>query len=401
MFKRIKLLFIALFITAVLTGQQSSFLLLLKAKALNESGKHGDAVELLSGALEKAVDSRLFLERGEAYLKQNNHSMAVRDFQSANEIVPFSGEYGLAKAYALKGDAATSLYHLERNMKSAFKKSEKDILLDPALSAIENRNEWRQFWKKEWFNSFERSFSEIEYYISVNNISEARMVLSRMEKEFPGNEVNEYARALISLAEKNYTEVVKVTSKLAAEYPDNEKYLRLLAKAQFDSGNRAGASLTYTTMLGKEVADASLYLKRAECYRKTGETGKAKSDVETYLGLYPEDRNAISLAGKLEAESGDNLKAISYYTSNIRLYPNDPECYVDRANAYFVSSSWSYAINDYSMSLDLNPTDNEVWLNKGISLLNSGKKEDACHDFRQSLKLGNKKAAEYINRNCL
>jgi Flp pilus assembly protein TadD len=53
------------------------------------------------------------------------------------------------------------------------------------------------------------------------------------------------------------------------------------------------------------------------------------------------------------------------------------------------------------MSLDLKPSDNEVWLNKGLSLLNSGKKDDACHDFRQSFKLGNKKAAEYINRNCL
>jgi len=401
MFKRIKLLFSAIFITASLAGQQSSVSLLLKAKALNELGKPGDVIELLSGAIENAGDSRLYLERGEAYLKKNDHRMAIRDFQTANEILPSSGEFGLAKAYALKGDAATSLYHLELNLRSSFKKSEKEILLDPALSVIENRNEWRQFWKKEWFSSFERGISEIEYYLSINNISEARTVLSRMDKEFPGNEGNEYSRALISLAEKNYNEAIKVTSKLVAENPDNVKYLRLLARAQFDSGNRAGASLTYSLMLEKGVVDAALYLKRAECYRKTGETGKAKSDVATYLGIYPEDKNAISLAGKLEAESGDNLKAISFFTSNIRLNPNDPGCYVDRANSYFVSRSWDHAINDYSMSLDLRPSDNEVWLNKGISLLNSGKKEDACHDFRQSLKLGNKKAAEYINRNCL
>jgi tetratricopeptide (TPR) repeat protein len=401
MFRRITVLFFAIFITAAAECQQSTFYLLLKAKALNETGKYDDVIELLSGAVEKSGDSRLFLERGEAYLKKNNHSMAVRDFQAANEIVPSSGEFSLSRAYALKGDAATSLYHLERHMRSAFKKSEKEILLDPAYILIENSSEWRQFLRKEWFSSIEKSLSEIEYYISNNSISDARTVLSRMEREYPGNEVNEYSRGLISLSEKNYSEAIKAALKLTAEYPDNERYLGLLAKAQFDSGNRAGSSLTYTTMLDKEVADARIYLKRAECYRKTGETGKAKSDAEAYLELYPEDKNAISLAGKLEAESGDNLKAISYFTRNIRLNPSDPGCYVDRANAYFVSSSWSNAINDYSMSLDLSPSDNEVWLNKGISLLNSGKKEDACHDFRKSFKLGNKKAAEYINRNCL
>jgi tetratricopeptide (TPR) repeat protein len=401
MLYRIKLLLAAFLVTGALTGQQTENLLLLKARAMNKAGKTDDVINLLSGTIENTGDSRLYLERGEAYLRKKDFSAAIGDFQSACKIDQSSGEFGLARTYALKGDAATAMYHLGLSMKSPYRKSEKEILLDRAFSTIENSNDWRQFWKKDWYSSFERSASELEYNLSVNNIGEAKTILSGMDRQYPGSEINDYCRSLIYLAEKNYNDAIRLMSKLADEHPENEKYLLGLANAQLESGNRAGASSTYTKLLGNGSSEAGLYLKRAECYRKTGETEKALSDVVRYLEICPEDKNAISLAGRLEAESGDNLKALSFFNKNLSLYPDDPSCYIDRANSYFISKSWEHAIKDYSMSLDLKPSDNEVWLNKGLSLLNSGKKDDACHDFRQSFKLGNKKAAEYINRNCL
>ena len=148
---------------------------------------------------------------------------------------------------------------------------------------------------------------------------------------------------------------------------------RLLARAQTLTGNPAGASDTYTQLLSSGVADAEILILRAECYRKTGENDKALKDIEKYLDLYPENKDALSLAGKIEAVSGDNLKALDYFSRNLKLHPNDPECYVDRANSYFVSRSWDWAIKDYSMSLDLSPANSDAWLNKGIALLNTAR----------------------------
>jgi tetratricopeptide (TPR) repeat protein len=150
-----------------------------------------------------------------------------------------------------------------------------------------------------------------------------------------------------------------------------------------------------------EIPDADLLLLRAECYKKTGETSRALSDIAEYLSYYPDNKIALSMAGKMEAASGNNLKALEYFSENLRLHPNDPECYVDRANSYFLSESWEWAIKDYSMSLDLAPGSSDVWLNKGIALVNAGKNDDACHDFKQSSALGNKKATEYISRYCI
>jgi tetratricopeptide (TPR) repeat protein len=375
--------------------------LLMKSKALIEEGKPDDAVRILSDAIGNSQESAFYLQRAEAFMTKGDYSQAINDLNSANRITPSSGEYGLARIYGLKGDAATAVYHLESCMKSSFKKSEKEILLDPSFSLIENRPEWRQFWKNEWYGNLEKGISDIEYNISTGNIDDAKNGLKELSGTYPeSNEVN-YARALISLAENKSSEAIKDLTIVLTKEPGNEGYLRLLARAQETSGNQAGASSTYSKLLDLGIPDANLLILRAECYRKTGETDKALADVNRYLGFYPENRKALSFAGKIEIAAGDNLKALEYFSANLKLHPNDPECYIDRANSYFASKSWDWAAKDYSMALDLKPDILDAWLNKGIAMLNSGKTDDACHDFRKSFNLGNKKATEYISRYCI
>jgi len=395
------LLFILFFGGSLLISGQKPVDYLMKGKALIESGNSGEAISVLSKALEISPESRLYIGRAEAFMAGGDYSQAINDYNSANKAAPSSGEYGLARIYALKGDAATSVYHLESNMKSSYRKSEKEIILDPSFSLIENRPEWRQFWKKEWYSAREKGIAEIEYDLSTGNIAQAKITFSELSGSYSGQDDIIYAGALINFSEKKYAESAKIISGLLADEPDNEKYLRLLSRTQEASGNSAGASSTYSKLLEIGTPDPELLILRAECYRKTGETGKAIDDIAKYLGLYPGNKKALSFAGKLESAAGDNIKALAYFSENLKLHPNDAECYIDRANSYFVSRSWDFAIKDYSMSLDLQPENSEVWLNKGISLLNSGKISDACFDFRKSFSLGNKKATPYLSRNCI
>jgi tetratricopeptide (TPR) repeat protein len=397
--KLITLIWILLFTSTVFGQKDVDYI--LKARALTEAGKPDLAIILLTRAISETKESRLYLERAEANIQKGDYSGAISDYNEANKTTPFSGEYGLSRIYALKGDAPTALYHLEINLNSSGRKSEKEIMLDPAFGTIENRSEWRQFWKKEWFSTTEKSFSEIEYCISSGKIDESKTVLSELKKDYQENNDILYAEALINLASGKYPDVIRVISGLVVSNPENEKYLRILAKAQKGASNPAGASESYTKLIGLGIADAELLILRAECYRKTGEFDKALSDIEKYLEIYPENKVALSLAGNTEALSGDNIKALEYFSENLKLHPNDPECYIDRANAYFVSKTWDWAIKDYSMSLDLKPGNSDVWLSKGVALLNSGMLENACHDFRKSLSMGNKRASEYISRNCI
>jgi Flp pilus assembly protein TadD len=326
---------------------------------------------------------------------------ASNDFRSANSIEINSGEYGLARIYALKGDAFNSLNHLEQNINSPFKKGEKEIMLDAAFSLVENTPDWRLFWKKERYNVFENKIPEIEYSISTGNINDATALLNDLKADYKEDSDTRYAEALVALAQQKYSESVTIMTKLLEKERKNEKYLRLLAKAQLSSGNPSGASQSYSELINAGIPDAELFMLRAECFNKTGETEKALKDVTKYLELYPDNRKAISEAGKLEAKSGDNLKALEHFSRNLQLHPGDPDCYIDRGNSYFVSGTWDYAGNDYAMALDIQPKNSETWLNKGITLLKRGNTADACHDFREALNLGNKKASGYLSKYCI
>jgi tetratricopeptide (TPR) repeat protein len=390
----------ALLISWTISGQ-SAYDYLLKARALNQGGKPSEAIALLTEVVNNINDYRLFLESADSKVLTGDYKGAVEDYNRANTLKTSSGEYGLARIYALQNDAAGSINHLEKSMKSPFKKSEKDIMLDAAFAKLENRPEWRQFWKNEWYSNAEKGVREVEYYVFSGKQEEARSAQSELRSIYPDYDDVKYCAALIEFSSGKYQDAIKDLNSLTSSETTSEKYMRLLGRTQVALANFAGASETYSRLIGIETPDAGLFLQRAECFRKTGEWGKSMNDIEKYLTFYPDDKIALSMAGKVEVASGDNLKAIEYFSKNLKVHPNDADCYIDRANAYLVSRSWKWAISDYSMSLDLDPGNSDTWLNKGIALVNTGKTDDACHDFREAMDLGNKRAAEYISKYCI
>ncbi|MGB4293161.1 MAG: tetratricopeptide repeat protein [Bacteroidales bacterium] len=382
-------------------NSQSSVDYLLKAKALTESGKNYEAVQILSEAIAKGTDWRYLVLRGNAFLQLGRLNDAEKDYNSANHIEPSSGDYGLARVYALAGNAAKSTVYLESCLNSKYKRSEKEIMLDPAFTRIENTPEWRRFWKTERYSVIETGMQEIEYNISSGKRNEAQQIASELAREYPSENRVVYAKALVDFAFQRYNDVITAMSRLVNVEKGNTDYLTLLAKAQLATGNASGAILSYSRMIDAGVLDASLFIRRAECYVKTGEFEKAMKDIDKFLEFYPENKEALRMAGRTASAMGDNLKGISFFTKNIEYHPGDPECYIDRANSYFAGKSWELAAGDYGMALDLNPELPDVWLNKGIALVNTGKTEDACFDFRRAYSLGNKKASTYISRYCI
>jgi tetratricopeptide (TPR) repeat protein len=397
---RFRLLIFGLLVPGFISGQ-SSYDAILKARALTDAGQYTQAIAEVSTALASQKTSTLYITKADAELKSGNYKAAIDDYSRANAIDNSSGESGLSRVYALMGDAAGSLSHLEKNISSPFRKSEKEIMLDPSFEKIENRPEWRLFWKKERYTGAEKGISDIEYFISSGKTDNAVKALAEIKSNYAGTAASDYAETLVYISTGKYQDAVKLLTVLLENDPENVKYLKLLAKGQEGTGNPVGATATYSKLIDLQVPDAELLIKRAECLRKSGETSSALSDIERYLSVYPDNRIALSLAGKLESTDGDNLKAITYFNRNIKLHPGDAQCYIDRADAYFMSKSYDWAGKDYSMSLDLDPGNPAAWLNKGITLLRSGKNDDACHDFRQALSLGNKQAADYISRYCI
>ncbi|HEX2919855.1 MAG TPA: hypothetical protein VHO50_01690, partial [Bacteroidales bacterium] len=175
---------------------------LMRAEAMILSGNPEAAIVLLNKAVLSTKDYRFFLLRAEAFIAKGDLSGAISDFNDSNSLDSLSGEYGLARVYALKGDAQTSLYHLEKNLNSDKKRSEKEIMLDASFKRIENNPDWRAFWKKNRYTESEGKVSEIEFYTSSGKIEEATILLNEIKSDYPVSDEALYSEALVYVANK-------------------------------------------------------------------------------------------------------------------------------------------------------------------------------------------------------
>ena len=384
----------------ILNGQPAPDYL-LKAKALAETGKPEEALAILSAEIQKGAGANALIMRAEIFLAAGNTGMAEKDYNAAVSSLPGQSNYGLARVYAIRREAAKSVKYLMESLRYENSKNEKDIMLEKAFTAIENTPEWRQFWQNYSFPEEDARLSEVEYYLSTGKVKEAQKISGEMAGKYPESDKSLYARALVDFSLQKYQDVLTSLQSILKKESRNSEYLYLQAKAQMASGNAAGASVTYTRLIETGIVDATPYLRRAECYYKTGEFQKALTDINKYLDFYQSSKEAVRMAGKVSIALGDNIKAISYFTRNVELNPWDASCYIDRAGAYFSARSWSLASDDYGMSLDLDPGNADAWLNKGIAVVNTGMTGDACYYFNRAFILGNRQASSWINRYCI
>ena len=373
---------------------------MLKAKALVDGKNTLEAINILSSALDSEKNSKLYLKRADIYISLNQLDKAISDLKEADGMEPGIGSYGLARAYSLKGDPAMAISYLEKNMNSAYKIGEKEVLLDKYLTKISNTPEWKQFIKKDWYSKIESSISEIEYYVSLGRTSEALEILKDLENNYPEDPRLSYIKGYIAYANDQYREAMLIMVPLVDDEPYNVEYLNLLANSRFAMKNYAGAAESYLRLLNIGSDDASLLLKLAECYKGIFAYDKAISYIDIYLSLYPSNVDALNIGGSIERASGNYTNALRYYSKCLDEDSGEPRFYIDRADTYFVLKSWELAANDYGMALDLNPGNAESWLNKGISHLNLKQLETGCFCLEMAKKMGNDKASSLLERNC-
>jgi tetratricopeptide (TPR) repeat protein len=378
---------------------QDGYHTILKATALCSGNQSAEAIKELSLQIEKEKSADLFCARGEAYLSSGMISEAISDFSSAESLIPGRGLYGLARSAAFSGNAKAAVGYLKTLMRSDYKLSEPSIDKDTVFEKISSSNEWKSFWREEWYKDSEKSKWQIEYYVKNGKTDLAKEEYELLSAQYPDTYVSEYCGALIDIESGNPSSAIKRLMQAGASADKPEIHLAL-AKAYSASGENYAAAIEYGKLISGEYNDASVFLLRGEMLRKAGDRTAAISDFDFYLSLYPADSKALSLMGKSLAENGDLYKALPYMNKNIELHPGEATAFSDRGDVYFACRSWDNAISDYSMSLDLNPSNGTAYLNMGISMINNGNIDGACSFLRKALELGQKSASRYISSNC-
>ncbi len=398
---KINIIFSLIFVAVQSAYGQSAYDAVLRARALASRGETAEAAALVSSVMSPESSFKLYLERGEIYLRGSVIKEARADFMAAEGRMQGTGLYGLARCAAAEGNAAEAARYMEAHLKSPYKRSEPDIILDSSFASVSSSPEWRALWKKEWYRGFERMKWETEHYLKAGRTEMAAETWSSLAAEYPGMPVTEYCGALIAMARSGYSEAVKTLEPLTEKADAQPAWLFTLAEAHAKNGNYQAAASVYTRLITSEFPDASLFLKRGEMRAKAGDTKAAIEDFQKFLGYYPDDFMALSLLGKTFAEEGAIYEALPYLNENIEKHPGESQAFSLRGDAWFAGRTWDKAAEDYTMSLDLDPENPAVNLNLALSLINSGKADDACHFLRKARDLGEKSAAQYLAKYCL
>lgn len=374
---------------------------MLRAVVLSDGGKNDEAAMVLTGLINTASDPALLLLRGDVYLRSGKVTEAKKDYMAAESINQGSGLYGLARCAAAGGDARAAVAYLEAHLRSQYKKSEPEIMLDNSFGSVQSSAEWKSLWKKEWYKGYERKSWEIDHYLKIGNTDLAEEVWRALSAEYSDMPVTDYCNARIMTARGIYRDAAALLEPLAASPGAPVSYLTALAEARAGEGSYYAAAMIYGKLIDAEHPDPQLFLKRAAMLVKAGDRDAAKEDLGTYLNFDPENTEALGLIGKTYAEEGAIYEALPYLNMNIEKHPGEAKAFSIRGDAWLAARTWDKAAEDYTMSLDLDPENASVNLNLGIALINSGKSEDACHYLRKAKAQGNREATKYLSKYCV
>ncbi len=398
--KKILFSLVVLLVSQVMSGQ-TGYETLLRAITLADRGEAEKAAALLAGTDEINGDVNLLSVRGDIYLRASMIREARADFMRAENLSQGSGLYGLARCAAADGDAKGAVSLLEAHLKSAFRKSEPVIMLDPSFTSLSSSPEWRALWKKEWYRADERKSWEIDYYLKSGRNDMAAGVYAGLASLYPEKPVTEYCHARILMSNGKYREAADILETITGNSDAPAGWLYTLAEARECEGNAYAAATIYDRMIRARVADPALLLKRARMLIRSGDREAAKKEMQRYLSIDPDNSEALGLIGKTYAEEGAIYEALPYLNDNVEKHPGEASAFRLRGDAWLAARTWDRAAEDYTMSLDLDPENGNVNLNLGIALINSGKSDDACYYLRKARSLGVKEATEYLARYCI
>lgn len=375
--------------------------LYLKGVAELNKGKNIQAVESFSQILsEKSGKVQIWLKRGEAYLEMKDYDRAIQDFNMANSIEPSIASLWLSRCFALTGEPEKAVRALENHLRSVYKKSQKEILLDPAFLNLEKTREWRNLWKTDWYKPYEYQKSEAAYQIQKDNYTKALENINILLNQNEEDASLYYLRAQVYLALKQYSKSLSDLERAINMETEKENFRLDRAELYITMGHNNEALQDYSYILDRQPEFFDLYIKRAKLLLSMQKYDQALSDIEFYLGYFNEDIEAQYLGGMINYSAGRYFDALVYFNNTLEIGQDDKKYFIDRGNTFLKLHTYKYAVNDFSMALDLDPQDSGVYLNRGIAHIRDNKSMKACYDFKKAFGMGEREALFYLQQYC-
>jgi len=142
-------------------------------------------------------------------------------------------------------------------------------------------------------------------------------------------------RIAVLIDAKEYTRAAGFAADARRQHPDDPRFVRLHARALFDSGDEAGAIALLEQTVQASPVDTGMLFTLADVYADAGRGSDAEQMLRRVIGIEPANANALNYLGYLLAVRGSDLdEAIDLVQ---RALDQDPD-----NGAYLDSLGWAY-----------------------------------------------------------
>lgn len=374
----------------------------LAGRAFMIQEKYDSALIYLNQALElESGNTDILMNLGICYFSLNQNPAAKEAFYEADKRRQGLGSFFLAKTEVRLKHPELAMKYLREHLGSPYRVSEKEILLDPELSRLEDSPDWQQLWnEKEWYSQADKEFQEAHFLKENGDALEAINMLNKLEKQ-------NYQRTLV-FAEKaeiyNMLGNEKATrsalrSAVKSDVRNLDAVLRL-ASLQIENENLEEALSGLNRVIRQEPERFDAYQLRATARSKSGDLKGALEDMDLYLAYFPSSHQHIYQRGLIQYENRKYLDAIHSFNRALEMDSGNANYYFARGRTYASTGTTRYAERDLSMALDLDPYNGELWLEKGKLAKKLGDINTACHCFKKAYQYEILEAGILINESC-
>ena len=181
--------------------------------------------------------------------------------------------------------------------------------------------------------------------------------------------------------------------------PKNRGLLFNKALAQQDLHLPDSAMNSFNMLLTQFPGFENGYLGRARLYLETGDTVKARSDIDKALEINKNLPSAYLLRADIAINSDKDFPAaLSDMNEAIRLQPREAGLYINRAFMRYNTDDYGGAMDDYDYALQLDPLNTAAIFNRGLLRMEVRDFDNAVKDFTKVLELDPEDYRSLYNR---
>jgi tetratricopeptide (TPR) repeat protein len=393
-------IFIWILLIPIAGWSQKADISLLKARAYLNQKKADSALNVLSSRGSLSQSLQVFKWEGESYYQKKEYTRAQDYYLKADSISRNSSDFELACCYARLNEPAKAFLWLEKYLALPSKKSELEIINEPAFAGLKGLSGWSALWKKDWFTELETEKNAIYALLAKKRAADALSELENYESKFAPRHEFFYLQARAYEGTNLPALALTAIQKANALYSFSDVYLAYEADLLKKTKKYNDGIDDLTKAIRVDPSNALYYLKRGEMARLAGNYQMAEKDLELYVGLYPEVPESYMQLGLLEKAQGHTQNAMDYFDKLLEKDQAHAQYFLERGSMALKINQIQKADEDFGMALDLDPTLSEAYLQKGNIHFELDDLTGACFYWSKAKQLGSSEAAKQIYKNC-